>query len=77
LGVRAAMLDKSLVQIASLVEQIQWVNVQLKFDAEHLAEDGYHPNGQACAEIAGYIATSLKIESLLQSEKKLRISAGG
>lgn len=59
LGVRAAMLDKSLRQAADLVPGVYWLELGLKFDAEHLAEDGYHPNEVACREMAEHLADAL------------------
>jgi len=59
LGIRAAMLDKSLRQAAELVPGVFWLEVGLKFDAEHLAEDGYHPNNVACREMAEHLADAL------------------
>lgn len=60
LGVRAAMLDKSLQQIGSLLPGVCWLDVGMKFDAEHLAQDGYHPNELACQEIARQIVAQLQ-----------------
>lgn len=59
LGIRAAMLDKSLRQAADLVPGVYWLQLGLKFDAEHLAEDGYHPNEVACREMAEHLADAL------------------
>ncbi len=59
LGVRAAMLDKSLRHAAELVPEIYWLELGLKFDAQHLAEDGYHPNDIACQEMAEHLAITL------------------
>lgn len=63
LGVRAAMLDQSLKQSAELLPQVDWLALGMKFDAEHLAEDGYHPNEIACREIATHIASFINEES--------------
>lgn len=52
LGIRAALLDKTLQQLGQYAAQVTWLNIGPKFDAEHLASDGYHPNELACLEIA-------------------------
>lgn len=59
LGIRAALLDKTLQQIGGYAEQVAWLDVGLKFDAQHLAEDGYHPNETACVEIAAEIVDAV------------------
>ena len=59
LGVRAAMLDKGLQQLASLVQGVYWLDVGMKFDPEHLAVDGYHPNEKAVLEMAEHLVESV------------------
>ncbi len=59
LGLRAAMLDRSLRQAAALIDSLTWLDLQLLFDAEHLAADGYHPNAIACEEMGAQIAELL------------------
>ena len=60
LGIRAAMLDKSLRQVSDLMSRVLWVTAGVEFDASHLAEDGYHPNRVACREMAVEIASRLR-----------------
>lgn len=52
MGVRAALLDKTLRQISEVLTHVACVDAGRKFDPAHLAEDGYHPNAVACVEIS-------------------------
>ncbi len=60
LGIRAAMLDKGLHQLAELIEEVHCLDVSLMFDAEHLAEDGYHPNEVAVRGIADEVTEHIR-----------------
>ena len=66
LGIRAALLDKTLQQLGEYAEQVTWLNIGEKFDAGHLASDGYHPNALACVEIA-----SEMVEAVFDNQKKV------
>lgn len=61
LGLRAALLDKTLQQVGDVLKNVTWVDTGMKFDAAHLAVDGYHPNERACVEIAGQIVNAVLI----------------
>jgi lysophospholipase L1-like esterase len=61
LGLRAALLDRTLQQVAELAHNVVWIDSAMKFDAEHLAEDGYHPNSGACVEIAAEIVDAVPL----------------
>lgn len=52
LGVRAAMLGKTLKQLGGLMQGVVWINPATKLGAELLADDGYHPNAVACDAMA-------------------------
>ena len=56
LGVRAALLDKTLRQLDNAVSNVIRVGPRGGFDGSHLAEDGYHPNPVACLDIGAQIA---------------------
>lgn len=64
LGIRAALLDRALEQVAELAHNVVWVDAAMKFDAAHLAEDGYHPNYEACMEIAAEIVDAVPLERI-------------
>ena len=59
LGVRAALLDKTFSQAAETFERVIWFDTSINFDRAYLARDGYHPNEEACVEIASKIVDSL------------------
>jgi lysophospholipase L1-like esterase len=63
LGIRAALLDLTLRQIAGLLNHVIWVDASMSFEANQLAEDGYHPNAEACVEIAAEIVNALSSAS--------------
>lgn len=60
LGIRAALLDLTLSQVGALIDQVIWLDGAAKMDASHLAEDGYHPNHEACREIAAEIVAVVR-----------------
>lgn len=62
LGIRAAMLNKGLQQLAGLVDGVTWLDVSLKFDSEHLATDGYHPNELAVLEMADQLGKAIQLK---------------
>lgn len=59
LGVRAAMLNHTLRQAAILLDDVSLLDLSFKMDADHLAEDGYHPGPLACREMAEALAERL------------------
>ena len=61
LGIRAALLDKTLRQVADTVDRVVWLDASINFERGHLAEDGYHPNERACMEIAAKIVDALML----------------
>ena len=62
LGIRAALLDKTLRGAAETVERFVWFDASVGFDLRYLAEDGYHPNDLACVEIAMKIVDALILD---------------
>ena len=62
LGIRAALLDKTLRGAAETVERFVWFDASVGFDLRYLAEDGYHPNELACVEIAMKIVDALILD---------------
>ncbi|MCS5573911.1 MAG: SGNH/GDSL hydrolase family protein [Pseudomonadales bacterium] len=61
LGIRAALLDKTLREVADTVERVVWLDASVNFDHRHLAQDGYHPNEVACVEMAAKIVDALML----------------
>ena len=65
LGIRAALLDKTLRQVADTVDRVIWLDASVSFEQGYLAEDGYHPNERACVEIAEKIVDALTLHGEL------------
>ncbi len=56
LGVRAAMLDKTIQRAAELLPDIYWIDTHSLFQHGHMAADGYHPSASGCDEMGRTIA---------------------
>lgn len=63
LGIRAAILDKALRKVSTTLDRVIWLDISVNFECHYLADDGYHPNKQACVEIAGKIVDALVIKN--------------
>ncbi|MFT7220930.1 MAG: lysophospholipase L1-like esterase [Candidatus Azotimanducaceae bacterium] len=59
LGVRAAMLGKTLPQLGDLMQNVVWINPAAEMGEGLLADDGYHPNEVACVAMAENVAESI------------------
>ena len=64
LGVRAALLDRVLVQASSVIEDVFWFDATASFNEKHLAIDGYHPGESGCEICAEQIVSLLSSEAL-------------
>ena len=59
LGIRAALLQKSLRQVGDLMPQVLVLDLNNISSHGYLADDGYHPSGLACLKIAVQIVDAL------------------
>ena len=65
LGVRAAMLDKTIQRAAELLPDVHWIDSLNLFQLGHMAADGYHPSTIGCECLGEVIA-----EVIVRLEKK-------
>lgn len=56
LGVRAAMLDKTIQRAAELLPDVHWIDSLNLFQLGHMAADGYHPSTIGCEVLGEVIA---------------------
>ena len=59
LGIRAALLDKTLQQVGELSARVICLKTDDRISPDYLAMDGYHPSKLACLEMAGKIVDAL------------------
>ena len=59
LGIRAALLDKTLQQVGALSARVICLETDDRISPGYLAMDGYHPSKLACLEMAGKIVDVL------------------
>ena len=65
LGVRAAMLDKTIQRAAELLPDVHWIDSLNLFQPGHMAVDGYHPSASGCEVLGEVIADVLgKLERM-------------
>ncbi len=71
LGVRAAMLDKTIQRAAELLPDIHWIDSHHLFQPEHMAADGYHPSTIGC-QVVGEVVAEVVAEVMVTLEKNVR-----
>ncbi len=76
LGVRASMLDFLLRQAALVNHDVYWSDSQSVFDETHVADDGYHPNEEACRIGARQIIRVLEDRNVLNRPGPVRSRPG-
>jgi len=59
LGIRAAMLDKTIQRAAELLPDVLWIDARSFFHRDHMALDGYHPSASGCELMGDQIAAVL------------------